>query len=367
MSHDVLSARDSHLAAPVKPKRSRRRAILLLGLIAIAMAVSSYGWRWWTVGRFLESTDDAYVGGEVTPIAPRVAGLIARVLVTDNQVVRAGEVLVQLDDRDYRATLARSEALIAEDEAKLANADARDRLQRAAIQQAEAETVATDAEVERTRADQARYRQLSATSAASAQSFQRADADAKKALAADRRAHVSVAAATLQLGVIATERRQTEAALAQHRADRDVAALNLSDTQIRSPVDGTVGNRGARAGAFATAGAQLLAIVPARGLWVDANFKETQLAAMRPGMAARIEADAAPGRVFTGRVGSLSPATGAQFSIIPAENATGNFTKIVQRVPVRILLDGEAGTFGTLRPGLSVRAEIDHRQDAARP
>jgi membrane fusion protein (multidrug efflux system) len=126
-------------------------------------------------------------------------------------------------------------------------------------------------------------------------------------------------------------------------------------------VDGTVGNRSARVGAYAAAGSQLLALVPARGLWVDANFKESQLAGMRPGMAARVSADAVPGRVFRGRVVSLAPATGAQFSVIPAENATGNFTKIVQRVPVRIALDGDAGALGALRPGLSVTAEVDER------
>jgi membrane fusion protein, multidrug efflux system len=144
-------------------------------------------------------------------------------------------------------------------------------------------------------------------------------------------------------------------------AERDLATLNLAYTELRAPIDGVVGNRSARAGAYATVGAQLLAIVPARGLWVDANFKESQLAGMREGQITRIVADVLPGIRFKGRVGSLAPATGAQFSVIPPENATGNFTKIVQRVPVRILLEDQASELGKLRPGLSVVVQVDER------
>ena len=140
-----------------------------------------------------------------------------------------------------------------------------------------------------------------------------------------------------------------------------MARLNLGYTELRAPFDGVVGNRAARAGGYATVGAALVSLVPAGGLWVDANFKENQLAGLRPGQTARIEADVLPGQVFTGHVASLAPATGAQFSVLPAENATGNFTKIVQRVPVRILLDGDAGLLGRLRPGLSVTASVDGR------
>ena len=167
--------------------------------------------------------------------------------------------------------------------------------------------------------------------------------------------------------MIDTEKRQTEAALAGAVADRETAQLNLGYTELRAPIDGTVGNRSAHAGAFATIGAQLLSLVPARGLWVDANFKENQLARMRPGEPVAIAADVLPGDVFHGHVASLAPATGAQFSVLPAENATGNFTKIVQRVPVRILLDGSASELGRLRPGLSVTAAVDQRGAAESP
>src|SRR6266404_9233353 len=164
-----------------------------------------------------------------------------------------------------------------------------------------------------------------------------------------------------QLDVIDTQKQQVQAALTQAVAERDLARLNLGYTELRAPIDGTVGNRSARAGAYAMVGAQLMSLVPASGLWVDANFKENQLAHLRPGMKATITADVLPGEVFRGHVASLAPSTGAQFSVLPPENATGNFTKIVQRVPVRILLDGDAGELGRLRPGLSVTADIDER------
>jgi membrane fusion protein (multidrug efflux system) len=344
-----------------RPKLSLRKLALAGGALVVLAGAAWYGEEWWTVGRFIESTDDAYVGGDTTVIAPKVAGFIAEVAVTDNQEVLAGDLLVKLDDRDYRAALAKAEAAVDGQQATLANLEATRRLQQAVIAEAAANIAATDAEIVRARDDQARYRQLSATSYASVQAFQKADADYKQAVAAGQRARAALEAAQRQLDVIDTQKRQTEAALAGAVADRDTARLNLSYTELRAPIDGTVGNRSARTGAYATVGAQLIAIVPARGLWVDANFKENQLAKMAPGLPATIEADVLPGEIFHGHVASLAPATGAQFSVLPPENATGNFTKIVQRVPVRILLDGDAATLGRLRPGLSVTAAVDER------
>jgi membrane fusion protein (multidrug efflux system) len=341
-------------------RRVARRLVLLGLLLAAGVAAAVYGERWWTVGRFIESTDDAYVGGEITVIAPKVAGFITIVAVTDNQPVHAGDLLVKLDDRDYRAALAKATAAVAAQQAALANLDATRHLQEAMIAEALAGLTASDAEAARSRFDVVRYRELAADQFASAQRFQQADADHKKALAATDRARASVAAAQRQLDVIDTQKQQAQAALAQAVAERDLAQLNLDYTELRAPIDGTIGNRSARVGAFATVGAQLLSVVPTRGLWVDANFKESQLAGMRPGSPATIEADMLPGEVFHGHVASLAPATGAQFSVLPPENATGNFTKIVQRVPVRILLDDTA-SLGRLRPGLSVTASVDQR------
>jgi len=362
-----LSAPIARAAEParVRPKHNLRgvlRGALLAGAALAALSIGAwYATDWWTIGRFIETTDDAYVGGDVTVIAPKVAGFVDNVAVTDNQTVHAGDLLIKLDDRDYRALLARAEAAVAGARATLANLEATRRLQEQVIAEARASVTAADAEVVRSRYDAVRYRQLAADQFASAQRQQQADADHQKASAGAERARASVGAAERQLDVIASQKLQAEAALAQAIAERDIAGLNLSYTELRAPIDGTVGNRSARAGAYANVAAQLVAIVPSDGLWVDANFKEGQLAHMQPGMPAKIRADVLPGQVFIGHVESLAPATGAQFSVLPPENATGNFTKIVQRVPVRIRLDGDGGVLGRLRPGLSVTVDVDQR------
>jgi membrane fusion protein, multidrug efflux system len=349
-----------------RPLRIPSRKVLIISgaALIIVAALAAFGHQWWKVGRFTESTDDAYVGGDITVIAPKVSGFIARVAVTDNQVVHAGDVLVELDNRDYVAARARAVAAVAAQDAAIANLVATRHLQQAVIAQAQAGINSADAEIERSQEEQIRYRRLEKLSAVSLQESQKADADYKNAIASGARARAALAASQRQLDVIDSQNQQAAAALAQAKADRDVADLNLSYTELRAPMDGTVGNRSARAGSYANIGAQLMALVPARGLWVDANFKESQLARMREGQTVLVEADVLPGQVFRGRVVSLAPATGAVFSVLPAENATGNFTKIVQRVPVRIVLDGDGSALGQLRPGLSVVAKIDMRSAA---
>jgi membrane fusion protein (multidrug efflux system) len=345
--------------APARGRR--RRGFYLAGLLLVLLGAAWYGHHWWHEGRFIEDTDDAYVGGDITVLGAKVPGYIAIVAARDNQAVHAGDVLVKLDDRDYRAALEKAEGTVAAEQALLENLDANRRLQEAVIQQARAAVAAAAAETVRTRQDQVRYKSLSSSAAVSIQSFQKADSDYKQAVANQQKADAALVAAQRALDVIDTQKSQARAALAQAMADREQARLNLSYTELIAPIDGTVGNRRARPGAYAPAGAQLLALVPASGLWVDANFKESQLARMAPGQRATIVADILPDRVFHGRVASLAPATGAQFSVLPPENATGNFTKIVQRVPVRILLDEEDARLGLLRPGLSVRADVDVR------
>ncbi|MFZ1079743.1 MAG: HlyD family secretion protein [Methylovirgula sp.] len=359
---DIVLERDTTLVTPKRDLKRRARRLALIGALGAAVfGAAWYGETWWTQGRFIETTNDAYVGGDITVIAPKVSGFIARIAVSDNQPVHAGDLLIKLDDRDYRAALAKTQAAAAAEQAMLANLDAQRRLQEAMIAQAQAGIAAADAETDRARFDQARYRQLSARADASVQTFQRADADYKQALAGGEKARAALLAAQREIDVIDTEKSQARAALAVAAADRDLAALRLSYTELRAPIDGTVGNRSAQVGSFAAIGAGLISIVPARGLWIDANFKENQLAEMKPGMDATVEADALPGKIFQGHVVSLAPATGAEFSVLPAENATGNFTKIVQRVPVRILLAGDASELGRLRPGLSVTAYVDTR------
>jgi membrane fusion protein (multidrug efflux system) len=356
------------VSRPVWRALSRKQVAQLSAALLVLPGALLYGYHWWTVGRFIESTDDAYVGGEVTVIAPRVSGFIAQVAVTDNQAVHAGDLLVKLDDRDYRAALARAEAAVAAQQAALANLAATRELQQAVIAQGRAAVSAADAEALRAQQDEARFRLLTAHEAASEQAFQKADAEYKEAVSGQQRARAALLAATRQLDVLDTQEQQLQAALAGAVAARESARLDVGYTELRAPIDGTVGTRSARLGAYASTGSQLLALVPARGLWIDANFKESQLAHMRPGQAVRIGADALPGETLSGHVESVAPATGAQFSVLPAENATGNFTRIVQRVPVRIRIDGDASLLGRLRPGLSVTAAVDEGEHGvARP
>jgi membrane fusion protein (multidrug efflux system) len=336
---------------------------VLAGLIAVGAA--GYGRYWWNTGRFIESTDDAYVGGNVTALAPHVPGFVSQILVTDNQYVKAGDLLVTLDDRDYRAKLAHAQAVVQRQQATLANLRAQYELQQSMIGQSEANLVAVKAAAVFADQEATRYRTLAATTYGSLQNDQKASAADRQAQANAAAAAAGLEAAKQKLAVIDTQIAETRADLAQAEADLNSAQLDLGYTEIRSPIDGYVGARGAQIGAYVTTGTNLLSIVPAHGLWVDANFKEDQLARMRAGQPVTIVADVLPGRTFEGRVVSLAPATGAVFAVIPPENATGNFTKIVQRVPVRIAIEDGDGTLGVLRPGLSVTATVDSRGAAS--
>jgi membrane fusion protein (multidrug efflux system) len=248
--------------------------------------------------------------------------------------------------------------------ATLANLDAQSKLQRSMIGQAEANLSAAKAAAEYAHQDAVRYHHLALTTAGSVQNDQKAFAGDQQAQAAAQAAQAGLAAARQKLAVIDTETAEAQASLAQADADLNSARLDLGYTRIHSPIDGYVGARGAQIGAYVTTGTTLLSIVPADGLWVDANFKEDQLAQMLPDQPATIVADVMPGRNFRGRVLSLAPATGAVFAVIPPENATGNFTKIVQRVPVRVAIADGDGTLGLLRPGLSVTVTIDTKSAA---
>jgi membrane fusion protein (multidrug efflux system) len=366
---DGLTIDRSSVAEPERPdlRRRLRRPALAAALLAAAIGAGWYGYHWWTVGRFIESTDDAYVGGNITPLAPHVDAFIEKILVGDNQRVHAGELLIELDPRDYRAALDHARAVLA---ARLAAADslrAQLTLQQSTIRQEEADLTGKEARAAFAAEDAARYRFLAQATAGSRQSAQRSSAEQQEASAAVGAARAALEAARQQVKVLGADIAEADAAAAQARSDVETATLNLGYTEIRSPVDGYVGNRAAQVGAYATKGTYLISVTPARGLWVDANFKEDQLTRMVPGQAATVTADVLPGHAFHGHVASLSPGTGAVFSVIPPENATGNFTKIVQRVPVRIVLDDHDPKVAMLRPGLSTIASIDTRRAAGTP
>jgi len=344
------------------------RKIILTGVAAVALTGAGYGgWHWWTEGRFIESTDNAYVQSDITVVSPKVAGYVRDVRVSENQQVNAGDVLVVLEDRDYRAKVAEAEANVAAQAAALGSNAQKLVWQRTQIAQAEANLTA--AEAERQRAAQAfnRTRSLATDNWTSRQALDTAEADLRKADAAVLKARAALAAERDQIGVLEAAGAEIRAHLEQANAGLEAARNDLDNTVIRAGVDGVVGNRGVQVGQYARPGVQMLSLVPLPDVYVVANFKETQLADMRPGQTVEVKVDAFPGRTLTGKVESFAPASGSKFSLLPPENATGNFTKVVQRVPVRIAIPKDTPLAGLLRPGLSVVAEVDTRGAEDRP
>lgn len=338
------------------------RKIVLSGVAVAALVGGGFGgWHWWTEGRFIESTDNAYVHSDITVVSPKVSAYVREVRVAENQQVAAGDVLAVLDDQDFTAKVAEAEANVAGQKAALGTIASKLELQRALIAQAAASVASAEAEQRRAQQDFDRTRALANESWASKQKFETADADLRKAVAATDKARAALAAEKDQVGVLNASRAETEARLRQAEAALQTARNDLANTVIHAAVDGVVGNRGVQVGQYARPGVQLLSLVPLPDVYVVANFKETQLSRMRPGQTVTVAIDAYPGRRLEGRVESFAPASGSQFSLLPPENATGNFTKIVQRVPVRIALPRDNALAGLLRPGLSVTAEVDTR------
>lgn len=328
---------------------------LLLCLSAVVVATA--GWAWArSIGE--TSTDNAYIRGDVTSLAPKVAGYVMAVEVGDNQAVRAGDVLFRIDDRDYRARLAQAVANVAAAQARLANVDAETRHQQAVIRQAEAQGRSAVAELNRATRESDRRRELIRGSAVSQSQVDESDAAKSKAEADVSAASATVDAQRQQIAVLATQRDAAVAAVAQAQAARDLAQIDLDYTVVRAPVAGVVGNRQVRIGRLVAPGTSLLDIVPVDDVWLVANFKETQVEHIRPGQRARITVDGYPDETLEGVVDSFAPGSGSAFSLLPADNATGNFVRVVQRVPVKIRF-ARNPLPGRLVPGLSARVEID--------
>jgi len=341
----------------------RNAAFLLVIAILVALGGTA-GWYWWTEWRFVESTDDAYIHADTGIISPKIDGYIRQVRVRDNQSIATGDVMFVIDDRDFAAKAAQAEAVVATAEATVATYANRLDFQQAMIDQAQTSVTSAEVDLERARLDRRRYAALTSNDYASRQRFETADADARKAEAALGKARAALTAERNQLAVLRSQKAEEEARLAQARASLALARSDLDNTVIRAPFAGAVGNRAARVGQYVKPGTQLAALVPLPHVYVTANFKETQLTHMRPGQPAEIVVDAYPGERVTGTIESFAPASGAQFSLLPPDNATGNFTKIVQRVPVRIALPADAPLVQRLRPGLSVTVSIDTRREA---
>jgi membrane fusion protein (multidrug efflux system) len=340
----------------------RKVLFIFLPVVALTLGAGA-GWYWWNVLRFLQSTDDAYVQSDVSIISPKVEGYIKKVKVADNQEVAEGAVLFVIDDRDFKAKVAQAEAAVAIEEASVASYEARLKLQQSMIDQATASVASAEADLDREQQDYKRYSALITNDFASRQRFEQAQADARKGEAAAARSRAAFGAEQNQLAVLRSQQREEEAKLQQARANLQLAQNDLDNTVIRAPVSGIAGNRAGQVGQYVKAGTQLLSLVPLPHVYVTANFKETQLTHIRPGQLAEVSVDAYPDLTLEGRIESFAPGSGAQFSLLPPDNATGNFTKIVQRVPVRIALPASGPLIGLLRPGLSVTVTVDTRDN----
>jgi membrane fusion protein (multidrug efflux system) len=344
----------------VKAPRSRivKRAAIGLGLLAVTALAGDFGYDYWTSGRFMVATDDAYVQADYTTVAPKVSGYIADVLVQDNQPVKAGQVLAHIDDRDFRAAQAQAKAGLDAAEAAIRNIEAETVLQQSVIEQAKAATFASQASLKFNRADVARYGELVKNGYASVQRAQQTETSRSQSAADLQRDQAGLVAAQKKVAVLETQRVQAVAERDRAAAVLHQADLNLSYTTIAAPVDGMVGARSLRVGAYVNAGTQLMAVVPLNAAYIVANFKETQLTRVRDGQPVTVKVDSFPGVKISGHVDSLSPASGLEFSLLPPDNATGNFTKIVQRIPVKIVLD-DARLAKLLRAGMSVEPTVD--------
>jgi membrane fusion protein, multidrug efflux system len=335
-----------------------KRAGLALALVLGVTGAADFGYGYLTTGRYLETTDDAYVKADSTIVAPRVSGYIAQVLVGDNETVKAGQLLARIDDRDFRTALDQARADVAASEAAIRNLDAQIALQQPVIEQGTADIAAANANLKFAQEERARYDELMKSGSGTVQRAQQTDAALREKVAQLQHGKSGLLAAQRKVDVLTTDRAKAVAQLDHARAVEAQAALNLSYTEITAPVGGTVGARSLRVGQFVQAGTQLMAVVPLDAVYVVANFKETQLTHVRNGQPVEVQIDSFQGTRLRGHVDSLSPASGLEFALLPPDNATGNFTKIVQRVPVKIVLDDQRLS-GLLRPGMSAEPTVN--------
>lgn len=339
----------------------KAKTIRLFVFILLGLALIGGGLRWWMHGRFFESTDNAYVRADITAITPRVAGEVVSVQVKNNQAVRKGDLLLQIDPRDYEARLANAKAAVAVREAALGSNVQQKATQRAMIEEARATLEAARADESRAQKDFQRADTLVKQGVATNQRLDSATASFKSAQAGVNRTLAGVHAATQQSATLDADRARLQAELEAAQASLTLAEIDLAATALRAPVDGVVGDLSARVGERVNAGIRLLSIVPLDSVFIEANFKETQLTKMAAGQEVAVEADTFPGKILKGHINSLAPASGAEFALLPPQNASGNFNKIVQRVPVKVTLDALGELRGLLRPGMSVTVEVDTR------
>jgi membrane fusion protein (multidrug efflux system) len=341
---------------------SAKQMLLAAGMAGLLAGAAYYGDYWWTTGQFQVSTDDAYVAADSVIVSPKITGYLSQVLVNDNQKVRAGEVLARIDDRDYRTALDQARADVNAAQADVDNMQQSIQQQILSVSQARAQVVSDQAAVMFSEQQVRRYGDLARTGAGTVQAAQQYQADIQEHQAKLEQDQAGIAVAQKQVDVLRAQLQRAQATLAQREAAQRQAELNLSYTIIVAPTDGTVGERTLRVGQYVQAGTQLMAVVPLQAVYVTANYKETQLTDVQPGQPATISVDMFPDMVVHGHVDSIAPASGAEFALLPPDNATGNFTKIVQRIPVKIVVDRHDPLAGMLRPGMSVEPTIDTKK-----
>lgn len=345
---------------------AKSRLPLIIGALVVAVA-ATWGVRTWLHARAVEATDNAQVDGHITTIAPKVQAFVSRVLVDDNMKVKAGDTLVVLDDRDLKVRLLQAQADLVNAQTaagttrQLGMSRAQLNVTRAQAAGADATVAAADAQLRKAANDLERYRGLAAKQIVPAQQLDAAQAAYDAATANLEAVRKQATAAASQVSASSAGVAGATARLESARAAVEAAELNLSYTVITAPVSGVIAKRAAEVGALVQVGQSLMSVVPDSAVWVTANLKETQLTDVRVGQKATFSVDAYPGKKFTGTVESLSPATGARFALLPPDNATGNFTKVVQRVPVRVAVDRPIDAATPLRPGMSVLLEIQVR------
>ncbi|UMY18687.1 HlyD family secretion protein [Methylobacterium organophilum] len=362
------AAPETALAPPLPaPAKRSRRKLVLTALLAAALAGGGYeGWQWWTVGRFFVATDDAYVQADISVLAAKISGYLQAVPVVNGQSVKQGDVIARLDDGDYRLALQAAQDKLATQESTIARIGRQAEAAQAQVGQSAAQVEAARADAVRAAADYVRATQIQADYVAKSR-IDQAKADRDRTEAAVKGAEAALVAAKANVDVLQAQKREAENLAAELRTAADRARRDLDFTVIRAPFDGVVGNKAVEAGAYVAPGSRIAALVPLQSVRVDANFKETQVERVRPGQPVHIHVDAYPDRDIVGTVEFLSPASGSVFSLLPPDNATGNFTKIVQRLPVRVHVPDDVAREGLLRPGLSVVVRVDTREGAQAP
>ncbi|RZJ45303.1 MAG: HlyD family secretion protein [Brevundimonas sp.] len=343
----------------LNPAVKKRLPLIVAAVVGLALIVG--GVIWWQGKQRWEATENAFVQADTTEVSPQIEGYVVEVLVADNQRVEAGQVLIRLDDADAKANLAQAEANLAALQAGVTNVDARAQQEQAMVASRAASVAQAQAQADLARQQVNRYGQLAEQGWVSQQRIESEQASVRTAQASVAEAQAALVAEQRAAGVLGSTREQSVASVDQARALVDKARIALDRTVIRAPVAGVVGARGVRVGQYVRPGGTILSIVPLGDTYVVANFKETQLGRLRIGQTVEIKADAFKGEPLTGHIDSFAPATGSEFALIPVENATGNFTKITQRVPVRIRVDRREGA--VLRPGLSVEVKVDLKSE----